>query len=79
MMTNLTEPALGSGPARQPALCVRCGKRPRAGETFLCPPCLDDPQARAEAAECLRAQGGYIDQRRVAIKKFHWFGGWGRP
>jgi len=78
-MTGLTGPGLDPRPGTPPRLCVRCGRRPRAGETYLCPPCLEDPVARAEAAECLRAKGGYVDQRRVAVETFHWAGGWGKP
>lgn len=62
-----------------PPLCVRCGRRPRHGETYLCGECLADPVARQEAAETLRAGGDYIAQRRFAIERFHWAGGWGRP
>lgn len=61
------------------ALCVRCGRRPRAGQTYLCNQCLVDPVAREEAVTALRAGGSHVDQRRVVIERFHWAGGWGRP
>lgn len=63
---------------RRPALCVRCGRRPRASSTYLCSRCLADPQARREAAAILRMGGDYIGQRRVAIERYGWAGGWGR-
>jgi hypothetical protein len=64
---------------RPPPLCVRCGRRPRSGETYLCGPCLTDPLARQEAAEATRAGGSYTEQRRVCVERFNWVGGWGRP
>jgi len=64
---------------RAPLLCVRCGRRPRAYQTFLCEACLDDPKARREALAIERATEGYLAQRRVAIERYHWAGGWGHP
>jgi hypothetical protein len=61
----------------RPALCVRCGRRPRYSETFLCGACFQDPEARREAAEVMRMAGDYLAQRRVAIEVYHWAGGWG--
>jgi NMD protein affecting ribosome stability and mRNA decay len=63
---------------RPPALCVRCGRRPREHETYLCARCLDDPRVRREALAIQRAAEGYLAQRRVAIERYHWAGGWGR-
>ena len=61
-------------------LCVRCGRRPRAAETYLCEVCLHDPEARREAMEVLRSGGDNMAQRRRAIETYGWAGGWGdRP
>jgi hypothetical protein len=62
----------------RPSLCVRCGRRPRTADTYLCSACLQDPEARREAAEVLRMGRDYLTQRRVAIEVYHWAGGWGR-
>lgn len=63
---------------RRPAICVRCGRLPRAHETFLCDRCLADPRARREALTVERQAKGYLAQRRLAIERFGWAGGWGR-
>jgi hypothetical protein len=60
-----------------PLPCVRCGRRPRAGELFLCNPCAASPMVRAEVRRIEQGAQGYIAQRRLAIEKFHWAGGWG--
>lgn len=61
-------------------LCVRCGRFGRAGVTFLCGRCLEDPQARKEVDTLLKMAGrDYQSQRRLAIERYHWAGGWGRP
>lgn len=62
---------------RRRPLCVRCGRRPRTADTYLCGPCLQDPVARQEARAILRTAGDHMTQRRMAIEHFHWAGGWG--
>lgn len=60
------------------ALCVRCGRRSRYAETYLCSVCLDDPHARIEADVAERAGDDVLSRRRAAIERFRWAGGWGR-
>lgn len=60
-----------------PRPCVRCGRRPRLADLYLCSRCLSDPVTRAEILEAERAGKTYTDQRRYAIETFHWTGGWG--
>ena len=57
--------------------CVRCGRRPRTSETFLCQTCLTDPKARLEIDRALtRAERSHVDARRFVLERFHWAGGW---
>jgi ribosomal protein S14 len=65
------------GPLHRTSPCVRCGRRPRYADTFLCRVCLDDPATRAEMLRIERSAVDHIGQRRVAIERFHWSGGWG--
>jgi NMD protein affecting ribosome stability and mRNA decay len=58
--------------------CVRCGRAPRAGETFLCQRCLEDPRTRREVELAERDAPQYGDPRRAVIARAHWAGGWGR-
>jgi hypothetical protein len=60
-----------------PEPCVRCGREPRDGETFLCVGCLQDPVTHQETAVALDA-GEDLVARRFAVERFHWAGGWGR-
>jgi hypothetical protein len=64
--------------ARVLPLCVRCGRFSRAGALFICGACQADPKARREIDLLMRAGGTHTDQRRLAIERFHWAGGWGR-
>jgi NMD protein affecting ribosome stability and mRNA decay len=57
--------------------CVRCGRRPRALESFLCVACLADPDAHVEAATALHIPDP-DRARRFAIEVLGWAGGWGR-
>jgi hypothetical protein len=59
--------------------CVRCGRGPRADETFLCERCLDDPESARERLEAeLLADVRQVDARRVVVERFKWYGGWPR-
>ena len=62
-----------------PRLCVRCGRRPREGETFLCRACHDDPALHQELQVIERDARDWESQRRLAIETYGWAGGWGRP
>jgi len=66
------------GPLAPSPMCVRCGRHPRAHETFLCVVCLRDPVTRREMIAIERSAQDHQAQRRVAIETFHWAGGWGR-
>jgi hypothetical protein len=57
--------------------CVRCGRRPRSVETFLCLECLADPDAHVEAATALRIPDPGA-ARRFVVEVFGWAGEWGR-
>lgn len=60
--------------------CVRCGRHPRQGATYLCMPCHVDPIARMEVATAFEAvRDGLIvaDPRRAVVELFHWAGEWG--
>lgn len=58
--------------------CVRCGERTRAGGTFLCQPCADDPVARQEkdAAEAMPV--ATAERRWWLVTTKNWAGGWDR-
>lgn len=66
------------GPLVPTVACVRCGRRPRDHETFLCGPCLSDPKTRRELRKIEALTHDDLSGRRLAIEKFHWAGGWGR-
>ena len=68
-------PRLRPGPVV--ALCVRCGRSPRAaGETWLCQACTADQAAYAEAIDA-RDHGGNVKERRRYVQTVHhWAGGW---
>jgi hypothetical protein len=55
--------------------CVRCGRAPRALETFLCQRCIGDPDAHAEAATALRIPDPRA-ARRFVVEVFGWAGEW---
>jgi hypothetical protein len=59
------------------ALCVRCGKLPRAaGETWLCDSCSADQAAYVEAIDARDHGTNVKERRRYAIAVHHWAGGW---
>jgi predicted amidophosphoribosyltransferase len=59
-------------------MCARCGRHPRALDTFICSRCIADPDARREIRALLES-GEPIDvQRRRAVEDYRWAGGWGR-
>ena len=58
--------------------CVRCGRRPRELDTFLCLACLEDPATHAETRAGL-AQPDDLAARRFMIERYGWAGGWGAP
>jgi len=64
------------------ALCVRCGLRPRAVDTFLCVECRADQatfREMAEARRVVRERDPLDDGRsqRYYLTRFHgWSGGW---
>jgi hypothetical protein len=63
----------------QPLLCVRCGKRPRWSEAYVCDACRVDPAQRREAAAALALEGHDVGQRRrYVVRVYGWVGGWDR-
>jgi hypothetical protein len=57
-------------------MCVRCGRRPRSGEMFVCEDCLHDRAFFKEMGNLRRIP--FEEARRKAIAEYHWAGGWGR-
>lgn len=66
------------GPVAPSPMCVRCGRRPRSHETYLCGPCLVDPKTRRELRRIEGMGHDDVSRRRLAIETFKWAGGWGR-
>lgn len=67
-----TEGELYAGYHRKP--CVRCGRRKREPEIYLCEPCYQDPARLVEQAEVVRLP--YADQRLELVRRYHWYGEW---
>lgn len=67
--------------ARPVALCVRCGRRPRArlgtSDLFICAACYADPETETETRDGLRiTPAGRA--RRYMVDRHGWAGGWNR-
>lgn len=66
--------------------CVRCGTRARADDLFVCNLCSTDPVKLDEVRQAEKATEGFVgsererrlEQRRLLVKTFHWFGHWSR-
>ena len=57
-------------------MCVRCGRRPRADEVFVCDQCLHDRRFFKEMGALRNLP--FKEARHKAITEYHWAGGWGR-
>jgi len=80
---NWTPSAGDSGPdAVDTRRCVRCGRGPRADDSYLCASCKADQatfremsEARREVRRAMPDDDGR-NQRRYLIGTYHWAGGW---